>query len=97
MIYSVFDHNRGVYDYYEGAGPGGTHAGSPALSPTRSQDVGKAPVHAAWRLPPGAKRVGSGEFPQGSIASLSGVDSASGGIPFLGYAAIAYLAWRFLR
>jgi len=97
MRYSVYDYTRRQYDYYEGPGAGGTHAGSPPV--VRSiGGVGASPDQAAWRLPVGSRRVGSGEFPQGKIASLGlgGVDLSQSG-PLLLYGAIAYLAWRFLR
>lgn len=96
MIYSVYDYTRHAYDYYEAAGPGGTHAGSPP-APRSIGDVGAPADHAAWRLPLGARKVGSGQLPQGRIASLDGADFTSSPKTVLAYAAIAYLAWRILR
>ncbi len=93
--YSVYDYTRRTYDYYEAPGPGGTHAGSPPHS--SSGGVGAAPDSASWRLPMGAQKVGTGERPQGRIASLGGADLASDPIRLGIYAILAYLGWRALR
>jgi hypothetical protein len=99
MIYSVYNHDRKVFDYYEGMGPGGTHAGAPP-SPLFGGGIGVAPEVAAWKVPPGARKVGSGELPRGRVASFGTVgglgdilDSTS---PVLLLVA-GYLAWRYLR
>ncbi len=95
MKYSVYDYTRRVYDYYDASGPGGTHAGSPPVVRPMG-GVGVGPDSASWRLPMGARKVGSGEMPQGRIASLSGADLAD--VPhLLTYAVAAYLAWRLFR
>ncbi len=95
--YSVYDYTRRSYDYYDAPGPGGTHAGSPP-APRGIGDVGAAPERASWKLPPGARRVGGGEVPQGRIATLSGVDDVFGDpVSLAMLAAAGYLAWRFLR
>ena len=96
MRYSVYDYTRHAYDYYEGSGPGGTHAGSPP-KPSAVGEIGAAPDRASWRLPAGARKVGSGEMPQGRIASLGGADAFSSPANVIMYAAIAYLAWSILR
>lgn len=99
MIYSVYDYTRRAYDYYEGAGPKGTHAGAP---PIRSHvALGATPEQAAWVVPPGAKRVGSGELPRGRIATLASsalgdvIEGSTGKAITIGV--IAYLAWRLSR
>jgi hypothetical protein len=100
MRYSVYDYTRRAYDYYDAPGPGGTHAGSPALAPTPPRGdgaAGSAPDRAAWKLPSGARKVGTGESPQGRIASLSGADLTSDPIRIVALAALAYLAWRIFR
>lgn len=94
--YSVYDYTNRRYDYYEAPDAGGTHAGSPPVVRTRG-GVGTSPDQAAWRLPVGAKRVGSGEFPQGKIASDLGALDLAQPAPLLVYGALAYVAWRFLR
>jgi hypothetical protein len=94
--YSVYDYTRRAYDYYEASGPGGTHAGSPPHASSRGR-IGAAPDNASWKLPMGAQKVGSGERPQGRIASLSGADLTSDPIRMGIYAILAYLGWRTLR
>lgn len=96
MRYSVYDYTRRQYDYYEAPGPGGTHAGSPPAARTLG-GVGASPDHASWRLPAGARKVGSGERPQGRIASLSGADITTDPVRLGMLAALAYLAWRALQ
>lgn len=96
MRYSVYDHTRHAYDYYEAPGLGGTHAGSPPKA--RSvRDIGAPVERASWKLPPGAKKVGSGYLPQGRIASLSGTDSSWSLTDLLPYAVLAFVGWRILR
>jgi hypothetical protein len=99
MRYSVYDYTRHAYDYYEASGPGGTHAGSPP-APASVGDIGAPPNRASWKLPLGARKVGSGYLPQGRIASLDGADLFSSPttlIAYAAYAAIAYVAWRMIR
>jgi hypothetical protein len=96
MKYSVYDYTRRAYDYYEAPGPGGTHAGSPPLAKSLGQ-IGTAPDRASWKLPLGARKVGTGERPQGRIASLAGADLTSDPIRLGIVAVIAYLGWRALR
>ncbi len=45
----------------------------------------------------GARRVGSGELPQGRIASLSGADLSADPFRLGMYALLAYAAWRMIR
>jgi hypothetical protein len=100
MRYSVYDYTRRAYDYYEAPGPSGTHATSPQLPPTPPRGIGSegtAPDRASWKLPGGARKVGSGENPQGRIASLSGADLTSDPMRLTALAAIAYVAWRMFR
>ena len=97
MRYSVYDFTRHAYDYYEASGPGGTHAGSPP-APRSIGDIGAPPNRASWRLPLGARRVGTGYLPQGRIASLDGTDDMlSSPTTLIAYAALGYVAWRILR
>ena len=96
MKYSVYDYTRRAYDYYEAPGPPGTHAGSPPVVRAMG-GLGTSPESAVWRLPVGARKVGTGEFPQGKIASLSGADGLSDPVHLVAYAVIAYFAWRHLR
>lgn len=96
MRYSVYNYGRHAFDFYEAPGAGGTHAGSPPV-PRAVGEIGAPPERATWRLPAGAKKVGSGFLPQGRIASLSGADASWDPTTLVAYAAIAYVAWRFLR
>lgn len=98
MVYSIYDYDRQVYDYYTGSGPKGTHASSPPKTYLKSA-LGATPEQAAWRLPADAVKVGTGILPRGRIAStgasagLGGVDLATGGKIAIALA-IAYAAWK---
>jgi hypothetical protein len=100
MRYSVYNHTLRAYDYYDAPGPGGTHAGSPP-APRSIGDLGAPPERAAWKLPVGARKAGSGALPQGRIASLGSdlpsLSDLSDPSRVLAYAALAYVAWRILR
>jgi hypothetical protein len=101
VIYSVYNHNSKSYDYFEGSGPAGTHADAPPAPPLQHK-TGASPAAAAWRLPWGAKKIGSGELPRGRIASsgisLGGLGDITSDLPAVGLAVgIAYLAWRHFR
>ncbi len=92
--YSIWDHATKRYDYYRGLGDGATHAGAPTIR--SNSDIGSVPELAAWRLPPGAVKIGSGDLPQGRIASLGAFESGDG--LRLGMLALAaYVAWKVLR
>ena len=102
MRYSVYDYTRRAYDYYDAPGPGGTHAGSPPIAKPLplakvGAQLGATPDQAAWKLPGGARKVGSGEMPQGRIASLDGADLFSDPMRIAVYAGLAYAAWRLFR
>ncbi len=94
--YSVYDYTRHAYDYYEAPGPGGTHAGSPP-APRGVGDLGAEPGRASWKLPGGARKVGSGDMPQGRIASLDGADALSDPTTLVALAVLAYVGWRMCR
>jgi hypothetical protein len=96
MRYSVYNYTRRSYDYYEAPGPGGTHAGSPPATGTVG-GVGTSPGRASWKLPAGARKVGTGDMPQGRIASMDGADGLSDPMHLVVYAAAAILAWRVFR
>ncbi len=96
-MYSVFNYDTRSYDYYEGPGPGGTHAGSPDVP--RRKGMGATPEQAAWRVPASATKVGSGVLPKGKIAALGAVDAPDGfelrtlALPI----AAAVVLWRMFR
>lgn len=100
--YSVYRYGSpGFYDYFEGPDRAETHAGA---APIRAHaSVGATPEQAAWKVPLGAKKIGSGEMPMGKIAvlssSLSGLGDTSGitagQVAVTGV--VAYLLWRHFR
>jgi len=89
MMYSVWNYGNRSYDYYQSDEKGATHAATPPkargalerATRVQSRDLGATPDQAAWPLPAGARKVGSGPRPQGKIASLG--DASSGGIGLL--------------
>lgn len=70
MIYSVYDYDRKVYDYFDGPGPSGTHAGRPPIR--KHKALGATPEQASWIVPMSARKVGSGPLPRGRIATMPG-------------------------
>ena len=72
MIYSVYNYDTKLYDYFEGPGPSGTHAGAPPVSLGRSS-LGATVEQAAWKVPGSAKKVGSGPMPRGRVAAVGGI------------------------
>ena len=95
MRYSVWNTAARAYDYYEApTASSSVHAGAPPRS--SSSSLGATTDEAAWPLPPNATKVGSGEQPEGRIASRNG------GVKFdlaksIFYGAIGYAIWRILR
>ena len=68
MTYSVWNQAAGAYDYYEVPGsPGKVNA--PVPTHLRQTKLGMTAREAAWRLPSGAKLVGSGAEARGRVAS----------------------------
>jgi hypothetical protein len=100
VIYSVYRHTQRVFDYYEAPGPSGTHATAPP-APLASGKLGAPPEAATWRLPIGARKIGSGPYARGRIASMGGValgEIATGDLAVVGIAVgVGYLLWRSLR
>lgn len=96
MRFSVYNYGTKSYDYYDDGQPSSTHAGPPPIA-TLGDAVGESPEGAAWRVPLGAKKVGSGELPQGRVASLGGFVSDSGALRLGVIALAAYFAWRHFR
>lgn len=93
-VYSVYRYGTKSYDYYDDGRPTPTHASSP--SKISLGGIGESPEQAAWRLPPGAKKIGSGEMPRGRIASLGGLSSGDP-VTLAGLGVLAYFAWRAFR
>lgn len=95
MIWSVWNYKTKSYDYYQGGAATGTHAGTPP-TPMISPEMGMSPEESAWRVPTGARKIGSGTGARGRVATLGGVDSfglPSYAVPVaLGLAALYF--WR---
>jgi hypothetical protein len=100
MIYSVYDHDRKVYDYYEGQGPRGTHATAPPVPLSQGQ-LGATSSQAAWKVPPGSRKIGSGDLPRGRIAAMGGLGDIMIGDNSLAriavFGVLGYIAWRHFR
>lgn len=100
MVFSVYNYATRQYDYYRGGKPTGTHAGSPPISWGRHA-LGATPEQASWRVPAGAVKIGSGELPQGRIATQRAMglgDVELGGTStWLLLGALGFLAWKVLR
>jgi hypothetical protein len=95
MKFSVWNNARRAYDYYEARGDATIHAGAPPRA--SSNALGATPEQAAWPLPADAVKTGSGELPQGRIASRDGGQFAIDLPQSIFYAAVGYLIWRVLR
>lgn len=74
MIYSVWNRARGTFDYYQTSEVAPTHAPTAAHVQT-VHGLGATPDEAAWQLPPGARRIGSGPVARGRIASLGSLET----------------------
>lgn len=97
MRFSVFNTGTRTYDYYASPTAPDIHAGAPPRA--HSNSLGATPEQASWRLPLGARKVGSGEMPIGRIASLGGDDASAA--PSMKTIAVgmvvSYFIWRALR
>lgn len=101
MIYSVWNQAAGLYDHYED-GAADARANAPAPRHLRRSDtLGLTPDEAAWPLPLGARKIGSGPTAMGRVAKrgaapvpLSGFDVP---VPLVALAAIwavTFYVWR---
>jgi len=101
MIYSVWDHANRVYDYYRTPDTS-AETSAPKPSHLKQSTLGLSPDQAAWPLPSSARKVGSGKYPKGFVASKNG-GSGLGFLPELNthnlvlYGALGFAAWYFLR
>lgn len=95
MIYSVWNNATRSYEYYDAPGTSETHAGSPPGM--NGGLLGATPDQAAWRLPAGSRRAGSGYQAQGRIASLSDSGEGISVTKLIIYPVIGYLLWKALR
>ena len=69
-MYSVMNTRSRQYDYYDDGKTEPWHTGKP-VQPSAASSLGAVPEEAAWRLPSGAKYIGSGETAKGHVASSS--------------------------
>ncbi len=98
MIYSVWSPTRRSYDYYETPEPTPTHTPARGTIPSSSK-LGATPEQAAWRLPMGARRVGSGPTARGRIAQtgMGAVEIPRTALVIGGLVAAAWLGRKVLR
>ena len=95
MRYSVWKNETRSYDYYDAPGTSEIHAGSP---PGMNGGIlGATPDQAAWRLPFGARRTGSGDVARGRIASLGDSGEGLSVTQLIIYPVIGYLLWKALK
>lgn len=71
MTYSVWNDATRRYDYYQTPATTPIHAGSPAHV-RGARGLGATPEQAAWPLPAGAVRVGTGDRARGRVARNGG-------------------------
>jgi hypothetical protein len=102
MIYSVWDHARREYDYYQTPNKNGaTQAPKPGHLRNKGE-LGLTPEEAAWPLPANAVRVGGGKYAKGMIATSKGGLSGLGFIPDLSpmnlvlMGALGWVAWKYV-
>jgi len=69
MIYSVWNKDSNLYDYYEGQGALGSGVFAPSLPRRSGHKLGLTPEEAARKLPRAARKLGSGPVAQGLVAS----------------------------
>lgn len=94
MIWSVWNYKTRSFDYYRGGQATGTHAPA-SPKPLIEPRMGATPDEAAWRLPPGAVKVGAGAEAKGRIASLGDTGSSLSSLALpIGIGIAAYLLWR---
>jgi hypothetical protein len=100
VIYSVWNQGARRYDYYS-TNNVQKGANTPAPSHIRAEPLGATIDQAAWPLPPSARKIGSGEFAKGRIASrrsnllsLGAVNMDTNTIAMIGLGVAAFMLWR---
>jgi hypothetical protein len=86
MIYSVWNQAARQYDYYE-TSTVQKGANTPAPSHIRAKPLGATIDQAAWPLPAGARKVGSGE-------SLGAFTMDQNTFAMVGLGLAAFLLWK---
>lgn len=100
MIYSIYNYGSRTYDYYQAPAKSATHAPVPPRANDQTA-MGATADDAAWPLPLGARKVGSGPNAKGRIAKRGGGGMGLGG-GFFDYnvtdvAVAAVAIWLMLR
>jgi hypothetical protein len=102
MIYSVWDHARRVYNYFET--PNKSSAiNAPKPGHLRAATLGMTPDEAAWPLPSDARLAGSGKYPKGRIAVQKRALAGLGILPDLTPAnmiligAVGFFVWNMVE
>ena len=100
MIYSVWNQGARAYDYYESPEVQKT-LNTPSPSHIPAKEFGATVMQASWPLPASARKVGSGEFAKGRIASVRRALSPVGVIDMdtntfvmIGFGVAAYFLWK---
>lgn len=96
MIYSVWNGERRLYDYYEraleinGKNPDAAHL-------PKGGTV--ASTHASYKLPSGAHKIGSGDVAKGMIADFNGSGALGGfeAVGPVGIVVIGFVLWRLMK
>lgn len=102
MTYSVYNYQTKKYDYFWSPESVRAHAPKPP-TPSGVGALGSTPDQAAWPLPYGAKKIGSGDNPRGRIATSKGAMQTLGLGEFsfdnstnlIAMGGLGYLVWRF--
>jgi hypothetical protein len=100
MIYSVWNQGTRQYDYYRTTNVQ-NGANTPSPSHIRTKPLGSTIDQALWPLPTSSKKIGSGEFAKGRIASRQGGILSLGAIQMdantvgmLGFGVAAFFLWK---
>jgi hypothetical protein len=72
MVYSVWNKGTQSFDYFEGLGSL-VDGQLPKRTLIGRRQLGMTPEESSARLPAGARKIGSGEFAKGVIATRGGV------------------------
>lgn len=93
MIYSVWNQTKRAFDYYQTSEVGPTHAPA-AAHVSMVGGLGATPEEAAWRLPAGARKIGSGATARGRIAALGSLETTRDTLVIGALLVVGYLVGR---
>lgn len=79
MIYSVWNPAARLYHYYEDNKPPTATPPTPSHLKGQPNELGWASDKASWKLPSGAKQIGTGQQARGMVATS---DFDVGGLPW---------------